>query len=378
MKKKILIFSDWYLPGYKAGGPIQSLTNFTGVFKDTFAISMITSDTDFSENAPYPNVLPDNWTTAPDGTNTYYFSRNARKFGNLKTLLFQTDADFAYFNSMFSLFFTLFPLYILRKYKPNVQLILAPRGMLHQGALRLKSKKKKLFLFLFKLMGWHKKVIWQPTDEQEKIDIILQFGEVNISVVPNLPTAVQPPLQFPPKVKGDLKLVFLSRISEKKNLHFVINCLKNIQGNVMLDVWGNKEDRNYLAICEQSAAELPKNIVVEFKGSFPNHTLNTLIEPYHFSVLPTLGENFGHAIFESFNNGKPVFISDKTPWKNLPYAGCGWDIPLNKPDVWAQTIQRCVEMEQNEYNEWAEKTWRFAKSYRENSETKAKYLELFS
>ncbi|CAN5434615.1 hypothetical protein BH10BAC1_BH10BAC1_14720 [soil metagenome] len=26
-KKKVLIFIDWYLPGYKAGGPRQSVAN---------------------------------------------------------------------------------------------------------------------------------------------------------------------------------------------------------------------------------------------------------------------------------------------------------------------------------------------------------------
>ena len=33
-KKKILIFIDWYLPGYKAGGPVQSVANLVENLKD--------------------------------------------------------------------------------------------------------------------------------------------------------------------------------------------------------------------------------------------------------------------------------------------------------------------------------------------------------
>jgi len=28
-KKKILVFIDWYLPGYKAGGPVRSMANIS-------------------------------------------------------------------------------------------------------------------------------------------------------------------------------------------------------------------------------------------------------------------------------------------------------------------------------------------------------------
>ena len=34
-------------------------------------------------------------------------------------------------------------------------------------------------------------------------------------------------------------------------------------------------------------------------------------------LLPTGGENFGHAIFEALSCGVPVLISDQTPWRGL-------------------------------------------------------------
>lgn len=377
MKKKILIFSDWYLPGFKAGGPIRSVSNFMQVFKEDFDCSILTSDADFSEKKPYSGIDSNCWTQAPDGTHTFYFSKEKQKMKNLKAILRPLNVDFAYFNSMFSVFFTLFPMHILLRTKPQVKIILAPRGMLHEGALKLKAPKKKVFLKMFKLMGWHKKILWQATDEQEYADIKKHFGNVSIQIVPNLPSATHTELYCPEKKKGEANFVFLSRVSEKKNLHYFIECLKNIKGKVTLDVWGNKEDEEYLSRCEKLASGLSGDIVVRFMGAYPNHMLSEIIKPYHFSVLPTLGENFGHSIFESFNNGKPVIISDQTPWQNLELMEVGWDIPLTNPQKWENTIQECVDMNQENFEHKVKKTKAFTESYRLNSGTKAKYIKLF-
>ena len=41
-KKKILVFIDWYLPGYRAGGPIQSIANLVNHLDDELDISIVT------------------------------------------------------------------------------------------------------------------------------------------------------------------------------------------------------------------------------------------------------------------------------------------------------------------------------------------------
>ena len=33
-KKKLLVFTDWYLPAYKAGGPVRSIANIVAHLKD--------------------------------------------------------------------------------------------------------------------------------------------------------------------------------------------------------------------------------------------------------------------------------------------------------------------------------------------------------
>ncbi len=71
--------------------------------------------------------------------------------------------------------------------------------------------------------------------------------------------------------------------------------------------------------------------------------------------LPTLGENFGHVILEALCAGCPVLISDQTPWRGLEEKGVGWDLSLSKPEMFREVLQRCVDMNDEEYMKWSER-----------------------
>jgi glycosyltransferase involved in cell wall biosynthesis len=60
--------------------------------------------------------------------------------------------------------------------------------------------------------------------------------------------------------------------------------------------------------------------------------------------LPTLGENFGHAIFEALSSGVPVLISDRTPWQNLASQSAGWSFPLHEPQAFVASIETLAAM----------------------------------
>ena len=74
MKKKVLIFIDWYLPGYKAGGPVQSISNMVEHLKEEFDFSIITRNTDYCERTPYSNILSNQWNALSNGIKVFYFS----------------------------------------------------------------------------------------------------------------------------------------------------------------------------------------------------------------------------------------------------------------------------------------------------------------
>ncbi|MBV8609596.1 MAG: glycosyltransferase, partial [Singulisphaera sp.] len=147
----------------------------------------------------------------------------------------------------------------------------------------------------------------------------------------------------PPKCPGAARLVFLSRISPKKNLRFAVEVLEGIRGDVDLDIFGPVDSEPYWRSCQAAFAALPPNIRVDYRGSIPHERVIEALSSYDLMILPTLGENFGHVIYESFAAGCPVLVSDRTPWRGLAGRGTGWDLALDDPARWRLAVQECVD-----------------------------------
>jgi glycosyltransferase involved in cell wall biosynthesis len=141
-------------------------------------------------------------------------------------------------------------------------------------------------------------------------------------------------------------LAFLSRISPKKNLLGAIELMRCVSGRLSLDVYGPIEDIAYWQHCEAIANRLPANLRVHYRGTVaPDAVVSTLAQ-YDAMFLPTLGENFGHAIIESLAAGCPVVISNRTPWRDLQAKGMGWDLPLESPADFQDALAELVAMDE--------------------------------
>lgn len=375
----ILILIDWYLPGYRAGGPIQSTSNLVRVMEGRYTFGVMTMNVDHDSHTPYPDITPDSWTTRPEGYPVYYFSRENLSYRKLKTLIEESHADFVYMNSMYSWPFTIWPLLMFGRKRQAFKMVLAPRGMLQAGAVRIKGGKKQLFLRLVRMLGLHRHLIWHATDAQEKEDVQRFFGpKADARVASNIPKQDQLPWQSPPKVPGTLHCVFHSRLSKKKNLAFFLERLKAVQADLLtLDVYGPQEDAAYLATCQAVAAQLPAHVMVTFKGAVPAPELPERLKPYHVSILTTVAENFGHSIFEGLLAGKPVLISDRTPWRNLASRNLGWDLPLEDPAAFEAALQQAIDMDQETYDRWSQAAWAYAGTYRRDPGLIAQTMAVF-
>ncbi len=378
---KILLLTDWYYPGFKAGGPIQSCRNLVTALKDELDFFVFTSDRDLGEAAPYPNTPTDQWTEISPGEMVYYISPGKKFKSTLIEQINQIKPDFIYLNSMFSFSYTIIPLWIHLRSKINARIVLAPRGMLHAGALQYKPFKKKTFIRILNIAGIPNYIKFHATDDQEVRDIKMQFPlSKKIFQAPNFASAVQPERKSISKNPGDLSLVFFSRISPKKNLLFALEILgnHNFPGTIHLTVAGEIEDKTYWQSCLDKVNSFPSNIQFEYAGAIEHERLLDWLQQFHFLFLPTFGENFGHAIFEAFIAGKPVIISDKTPWQDLQSKDLGWEISLSDEQGFVKAITEALEMGQHQYNVMSLMCGSFADSYRNNNETRKRYLELFS
>jgi glycosyltransferase involved in cell wall biosynthesis len=141
---------------------------------------------------------------------------------------------------------------------------------------------------------------------------------------------------------------------------------------------GDIEDSSYWEKCSSEINALPGNISVSWEGPVANDKVPEALNKYHLFVLPTKGENFGHAIFEALSSGKPVLISDQTPWRNLQQKKIGWDLPLDEPRLFQNAIEEIAGFDQQEYDLWSQNAWTYAHDFTSRLNLKEDYLKLFS
>ncbi|MDE3249241.1 MAG: glycosyltransferase [Bacteroidota bacterium] len=377
---RVMIFVDWYLPGYKAGGQISSCANIVRALRGSCELFVVTRDRDLDDQQTYKGIRTDTWTEDGKQCSIFYVAEGNRSLARFKRLIREVQPDTIYLNSMFSAGYAMLPLLAAKQTGFKGKMVLAPRGMLQQGALRFKPFKKKLAIRLLHATGLLRSVVFHATDETEAKDIAQNIpGNPPIELVYDFPTMSQEPLQSIRKDSGTLHCLFISRVVGKKNLLYLLNRLAHVKGTVVLSVVGPIEDESYWNQCKEAIASLPAQHRVEYVGAVPNPQLAGYYQRHHLFVLPTLGENFGHVIFDAFRAGRPVLISTRTPWRNLEEQKAGTDIDLSDETGWQRALERFIEMDQDTYDQWTSGAWELAAAHISNaSYLKQKYLALFS
>jgi glycosyltransferase involved in cell wall biosynthesis len=360
-RPKIFLLYPYYWPHYKAGGPVQSLFNLASLFQKDCDLFFISLNEDIDQSHPKNPVQIHQWVKGPNNENIYYTSSFSLLL--ILKLINKVKPEVIYVNGMFNIQTTL-PGLIVAKCL-GVKLIISPRGMLQPWALQRNPWMKKFALFFLKLI-LSKKETWHATDQQEKSDVMNNFGkEQNVCVASNIPREVSifKPIEFPDQ-NCKIKLVFLSLINRNKNLHLIIDAVHELSNHFSLDIYGPVADQEYWKLC---SSKISKMSSIDYKGGVLPWDVPTVLQQYHFFVLPTVGENFGHAIFDSLSCGVPVLISRTTPWQDIEEKNVGYYIdPLNS-DSLVSILKRILEINQQSYNELRMSSYGYAVNYWKDS-----------
>jgi len=333
-KPRLLTFCRFYLPGFKAGGPIKSIANLIASLSDEFEFLIVTSDRDAGDMAAYAGIEARAWQQVGKAKVRYLAPQECR-FSSIARIMQETPHDAIYLNSFMSWHFTTLPLLAIKLgIAPKHPVILAPRGEFSPGALAVKPWRKALFLRAAAMLGLHAAVQWHASTEFEAADIRNVTGQTRtIHVASNLPAPpIQEVLRHQPRKPNDaLRILFLGRISPMKNLAFAFDALAQVKAPCTFTVAGMVDDEHYWAACQDHLARLGHNVSFRYAGPVTHNHVPALLAEHDLMFLPTRGENFGHAILESLAAGTPVLTSDKTPWRGLEARQVGWDLPLDAP-----------------------------------------------
>lgn len=337
---KILVFTGYYLPGYKGGGPIRTIKNLIDQTSDSFSYRVVTLDRDLGDIYPYNNLKFDSWNRIGN-SEVFYIQPGLIGMRKIFKLLAKENYDLVYINSFFSPQFSLFPLLLSKALKRPV--ILGPRGELSEGALKLKSTKKRIFIKVYQLFGLDHGVVFQASTKYEAKDIERVLGD-NVNIVIAEDIGSKDFVTNIPVRNKTTKAIFVSRISPMKNLALALKVLEKVESSLVYDIYGPIEDEIYWKQCQEIIANLPPNICVRYRGEIKPENVISVLSKYDLFFMPTRGENYGHVIAEALCAGLPLIISDRTPWKNLQSLGIGWDLPLDNLNAFSTAIDMLAKM----------------------------------
>ncbi len=383
--QKILIIMGRYLPGYKDGGPVRSIKNLIDRLGDEYDFHILTVDRDHGDTQSYAVAYPElkikirDWNMVGKAK-VFYVEPGGFDAQTVKKCA--ENMDVIYLCGCFN-DYARTTLRLKKMGEISCRVVIAAMGLFSPGAFRIKYPKKKAYMMLLKGLGYLKNVEWSATDEKEASDIRRQVGKNAIChLAEDLPRKPEKITHTTVSDKGSLRVVFLSRISKKKNLLLCAKILQGItEGNIIFDIYGNKEDADYWKECEQELRKLPDNIKWSYKGEADSEKVIDIFSDYDVFLFPTMAENYGHVIFEAMAGGCVPVISDRTPWNSEKTKNVLSCIKLRDDyesiQKFTQELQKYINLSRDGMQNRADACMIFADCYRADN-AEEQYREIFS
>lgn len=369
--KKILILAGRYLPGHKDGGPLRTLVNITDALCNEYEFYIACYDRDHGDTEPYSEIQYNSWNTVGNAKVWYvpegeFSSELIKKLSEGKDVIYLTNfyEPYGYHT-----------LLLKRTGKITAPVFLASMGVFSEGAIKQKWLKKKLFIAGCKAIGLFNDITWSVTSELEANDVKREIGKnIKFIVAEDLPRTTVP--GYIPKSEM-LKVAFLSRISPKKNLIYAINVLKKIHSEIEFNIYGPDEDKEYFLKCKNELGKLPTNVKWQYFGDIPSEAVQKVLSENDVFLFPTLGENYGHVIFEALSVGCIPVLSDQTPWTEVKESGAGYIFNLSQEEKFTEAVESLAMMDRDLLAKKAETCVSLALAKVERNRQETGYRKIF-
>ena len=374
--KKILILMGRYLPGHKDGGPLRTIVNLTEALGEEYDFRIVCLDRDHGDTEAYSNIRSGKWNTVGKAK-VWYVEPGGFTFSLIKECT--KDADLIYCCGFYDAYgYKTLLLNRIGALKGK-RVVVASMGTFSKGALSQKALKKRLFIKGCKALGLFRNIKWSVTSELELADVRQNIGnKADCIIAEDLPRTNVPGIAADRADEDGLTVAFLSRICPPKNLLGAIKCLENVQSKVNFTVYGPKEDEIYWEMCKAKLEKLPKNIQWKYCGDVPSEEVQEKLQRHEVFLLPTMGENYGHVIFEALSVGCIPIISDQTPWGIIAQKNAGFVLPLSDGmSDFAKAVDQLEEMGIQQRELMARRAVQIAEEKVEQSKIETGYRIIF-
>ncbi|AYL97262.1 XrtY-associated glycosyltransferase XYAG1 [Mucilaginibacter celer] len=372
---KILHVVASYKPAYVYGGPIMSVAMLCEqLVKAGQQVEVYTT----TANGAAELDVTAGKSINVDGVPVTYFPRKTKDHSHFSPELLKAvyrDArqfDVVHVHAWWNLAVVLACFAALKR---GVPVVVSPRGTLSSYSFQNKNTGLKSLMHHIS-MPFLKKSYFHVTSvhEQQAVETVVKGKGIN-----NIPNFVKlPPLRHHTtenESPGVFKLLFFSRIEEKKGLDILISSLKQINSPCHLTVAGSGNDA-YVNGLKKLAADSGVGDKITWAG-FVNEEKFDLLSKHHLFVLPSYDENFGNAVIESLSVGTAVLIS-----KGVGLAGyvsdnrLGWVCENNETSV-AEHINHIISTQNPELDRIRQSAPSIIYHHFEGSALVKKYINMY-
>lgn len=303
---KILQINASYKPAYIYGGPTMSVSKLSEqLVKNGCTVEVFTTTANGSKELPVIPGIPQQ----VSGVTVRYFNRLSKDHTHFSPKLLLTlwkevrSFDLVHIHAWWNLVSVLSCfIALLRK----VPVVLSPRGTLSPYSFTNRHTGiKKIFHTIFGRPLLQRCHI-HTTSEREATAIAKLLRPKKIFNIYNL---VNFPSHIPAAVpqQGPLRLLFLSRIEQKKGLELLFTALAQCSLPYHLTIAGDGE-ATYIEELKHLALQYQIQHCISWIG-FKTRNKFELITQNQVLVLPSYDENFGNVVIESLCVGTAVLIS---------------------------------------------------------------------
>lgn len=350
MRKKILVFNGYYIPAKKYGGPTTSLAAIVDNCSDDFEFYIVAANHDLNDDRFFEGIS-EGWNKVGKAQ-VLYIDLNEINYKpkRIRELLTSLKPDLVWLVGILVPADKWFVAPKCRKL--GIPYIISPRGEVCENTFHMKYGKKKTVATIARMLGVYKNAWYHATSEEEYNGLIKYYGapKDKIFLVPNIPTNLHAKERSIEKNTGELRVVFISRIQEKKNLLTAIKAVNMLKGNIVFDIYGPVEVEDYWGKCKEEIAKAPENIRIKYCGALAPDQVGPTFAKYHCFLFPTVSENYGHVIVEALSNCCPVVLSKRTtPWDDIQDTA-GYVCDLSSINEFVDALSIVCGMGNDEYS----------------------------
>jgi len=228
--------------------------------------------------------------------------------------------------------------------KLNIPLIISPRGMLTNWALRHKRWKKSIAWCLYQKRDLQQARVLHATSSNEARELRGLGLRQPIALIPN--GVDVPECHHSPSRNGRLrKALFVGRIYPVKGLLLLVRAWANVRPPRWKMIVAGGDEAGHRAEVQAAVCEHNLQPFFEFIGPVDGTAKWDLYRGSDLFILPSYSENFGLVVAEALACGIPVLTTKGTPWEDLVTHNCGWWVEADVSSLSASLNDACSRTE---------------------------------